>query len=695
MSEKGYLMKSRNALLSLLFLLAALPAVAAAQTVKDLPPKYKKWLQEEVVYIISPKEKDVFVQLSNDREREIFIEAFWKARNPNPGSTENEYKKEHYRRLEYANSQFNRGSDAGGWRSDMGRMYIILGEPKQIQRFENDQQLYPLIMWFYEGMGDLGLPNSFSVVFFKKYGAGDYILYSPVRDGPQQLMPNYAGDMSDYLSAYRKLSEYEPDVAEISLTLIPNDYFIGMAPSVSSEILIRGKIPASAYEKVKSEYAEKLLKYKDIIDVEYTANFISSDAMVQIFRDASGRAFVHYLIEPSKLSIEETGGAYRTILNINGIVSDLKGNMIYQFDRSIPVEFNEEQFSRIKNRTVSFQDAFPLVDGDYKFSLLWKNTLSKEFTSVEAALTVPPVRTLTMSSPLLANRVIRNPEFANRTKPFTTAGLQLLASPRNDFVVNDTMSIYLQLSGLTDELRKNGSLAFTITKDDQPFKAFTKSLKDYADPAHIVEDVPLAAFPPAYYALKTALLNANQTEVVSGKAMFYVSLSAVLSRPWILYGPLPAPGDPFYTNAVGMQYLRMEDLAKARPLLEDAYRKRPDSVEFALDYCRILKAVKDYEGVKKTAAPFYPDQKQYEFAQILGEACEALGDYAHAIIYYKDYLQYYGTNLVVLNAVGECYFRTGDIPQALIAWKKSLVLNPKQDDLRKRVDGLQEKDKQK
>ncbi|MEN6311768.1 MAG: GWxTD domain-containing protein, partial [Acidobacteriota bacterium] len=173
------------------------------------------------------------------------------------------------------------------------------------------------------------------------------------------------------------------------------------------------------------------------------------------------------------------------------------------------------------------------------------------------------------------------------------------------------------------------------------------------------------------------------------------SLSAVLSRPWILYGPLPAPGDPFYNNAVGMQYLRLEDLAKARPLLEDAYRKRPDSVEFALDYCRILKAVKDYEGVKKTAAPFYPDQKQYEFAQILGEACEALGDYAHAIIYYKDYLQYYGTNLVVLNAVGECYFRTGDIPQALIAWKKSLVLNPKQDDLRKRVDGLQEKDKQK
>jgi len=690
-------MTSRKVLLSLVLfsLIASLPVAAQVKSAKDLPPKYKKWLMEEVVYIIAPKEKDVFLQLSNDREREIFIEAFWNARNPNPGSVENEYKKEHYRRIDYANLWFNRGSEAGGWRTDMGRMYIILGEPKQIESFENDQQLYPTIIWFYEGMGDLGLPNAFNIVFFKKYGAGDYILFSPVRDGPQHLMPNYNGDMSDYTSAYSKLMDYEPEVAEISLTLVPNDYFIGMAPSVSSDVLIQNKIPASAYNKVKSEYAEKLLKYKDVIDVEYTANYISNDALVQIYRDASGRAFVHYLLEPAKLTIEEVNGAYRTILNINGIVSDASGKMVYQFDRSIPVEFDSAQFAKIRNRTVSFQDAFPLVDGEYKFSLLWKNTVSKEFTSVEAALKVPPARSLTMSSPLLANRIIRNPEFAKRTKPFTTAGLQLLASPRNDFVISDTMSIYLQFDGLTDEIRKNGSLAFTILKDDKPFKSFTKALKDYADPVHVVEDIPLATYQPAYYTLKTALLDAKQTELVSGKSMFFVSFNPVVPRPWVLYGPLPAPGDPSYDNAVGMQYFHLDDLAKARPLLEDAYKRRPDSVEFALDYCRALMKAKDFTGVQKAVAPFYPDQKNYEFAQILGEASQALGDYAHAIIYYKDYLQYYGTNLVVLNDIGECYFKTGDIPQALIAWKKSLVINPKQDDLRKRVEGLENKARQK
>src|SRR5512136_2959771 len=106
--------------------LGALPAAAQKVSVKDLPPRYRTWLEEEVVYIISPKEKDVFLQLGNDREREMFITAFWKARDEDPSTPENKFKDEHYRRLEYANKNFGRGRKAGGWRSDMGRIYITL-----------------------------------------------------------------------------------------------------------------------------------------------------------------------------------------------------------------------------------------------------------------------------------------------------------------------------------------------------------------------------------------------------------------------------------------------------------------------------------------------------------------------------------------------------------------------------------------
>ncbi len=687
-------MKIKPVLVSLILLLAAQAAVADKVNVKDLPPKYRQWLEEEVVYIISPKEKDVFLQLTNDRERELFIGAFWKARNPDPNSEENAAKTEHYRRIEYAKKWFGRGYSAGGWRSDMGRTYIMLGEPKTIDRYENEKDLYPMIVWFYEGMQEYGLPNAFNVVFFKKDGAGDYVLYSPVRDGPQKLMPNYNGDMTSYQHAYEEMMAISPELAETSLTLIPGEYLMGMSPSISSDILIGQKIPKAAYEKVKDDYAQKLLRYKDIVEVEYTANYIASDAMVQVYRDNSGQAYVHYLIEPSRLSIQDFSGTFRTTLNVNGIVSDAQGRTVYQFDRSIPLELSSDQFDKIKNRLFCFQDMFPLIEGDYKLSLLWKNTASKEFTSVEAELKVPPAKGLTMSAPLLANRVVRNPAFVGQTKPFTIADTQLVASPRNDFAAQDTLSVGVQLGGVGEELRRAGSLVFTFTKEDAPFQTAVKPLKDYRDLDRVVEDFPLAGFAPAYYAVQVSVVDANKTELVKATSRFYVSLSAAVPRAWIMYAPLPPQGDPYFAHALGLQYLNAQSVDRAKTLLADAARRSPGSSEFAADLCRALLASKDYASLKAAALPFYRDQKAMEFAQYLGDSAQALGQYGEAIAYYKDYLAALGTNINVLNSIGECYVKTGDIGQALTAWKKSLELSPGQETLKKKIAELEGKIKE-
>jgi GWxTD domain-containing protein len=181
----------------LLFIFGALAAAAAlelpAQTkksAKDLPPVYRKWLTEDVVYIITPREKDVFLQLENDKQRETFIEAFWKVRDPNPTTPENEFKTEHYRLIAYANKTFGKDSPGPGWRSDMGRIYITLGEPQQIDRQENLSNIQPITIWFYNGLAEYGLPGSFSVVFYRKMGTGPYELYSPINDGPQELLVN-------------------------------------------------------------------------------------------------------------------------------------------------------------------------------------------------------------------------------------------------------------------------------------------------------------------------------------------------------------------------------------------------------------------------------------------------------------------------------------------------------------------------
>src|SRR5213079_188174 len=98
---------------------------------KELETPYKKWLNEDVVYIITDEEKQTWKRLSTDDERESFIEQFWIRRDPTPDTIENEFKEEHYRRIAYANERF--ASGIPGWKADRGRIYITFGPPDEIE----------------------------------------------------------------------------------------------------------------------------------------------------------------------------------------------------------------------------------------------------------------------------------------------------------------------------------------------------------------------------------------------------------------------------------------------------------------------------------------------------------------------------------------------------------------------------------
>jgi GWxTD domain-containing protein len=662
------------------------------KSLKDLPVNYRKWLEEEVVYIISPKEKDVFLQLESDRERDLFIGAFWKQRDPEPNTPDNEFKIEHYRRISYSNQWFGKESPGPGWRTDMGRIYIILGEPKAIEKYENEIKVFPVIIWFYEGMAKYGLPNAFNVVFFKREGFGEYELYSPVKFGPQNLVINYQGDPTDYEAAFNELQNIEPNIAAVSLSLIPGEDSLRLSPSLASEVLINSKIPAASYEKVKDLYAEKFLKYKDFVEVEYSANYIDNESSIKVIQDKSGIFFVHYLVEPKKLSLEQIGKKYKTQLEVNGKISDLNKNTIFQYQRSIPIEFNEDQLNKIKTKLFSFQDMFPLVEGNYKFSLLLKNTTSKEFTSVEADIAIPKTPSLLLGSLILANRAAAiNPELKGKNKPFMIDNLQLLPSPRNDFTSQDTLFLFFQILGLTPELRENGSLEYSIFKNETKVHSLIKAIRDYPDRTNFLEKFSLANDSPDYYSIKVSVCGKNKEELLSNQARFYISPHPNLLRPWVLSLPLPSSDNPVYANTLGNQFLNKKDFETSGRLLEEAYRRDPNSVLFTLDFCRFLLLKKEYQKIKNIAAPFLNDQRKYEFLEILGQSSQALGEFPAAISYYADYLAHYGMNIQVLNSLGECFHQIGNNKEALKAWTKSLELNPNQESLKKSVESLKEK----
>lgn len=683
---------SRTAVLAILAVLSfAVPPASAGQAPK-LSATYRTWLEDEVAYIIAPKEREVFLKLQTDRERDLFIEAFWKQRDPTPGTAANEFKAEHYRRLAHADRVLGRDAPRPGRRTDRGRIYIILGEPNDVQSITGKSSTYDAEIWFYQDKAPLGLPAGFNIVFFRPNGTGEFKLYNPVADGPAALLSGYFGN-PDSAAAYEKLREVQPTLAEVSLNLVPGESSGTYGrPSLSSDILLQriAQLPAAS---VPSKYAEKFLEYKDIVDVEYTANYLDSDCLIKVFRDPSGLYFVHYAVELPRLTVVQSGGRYATTLQVNGRVTAPDGRPVHQFDRTVSLDLDGGQLAAASRAPFSFQDLFPLVGGDYRLSLLIKNEASKEFTSVEQALRVPqPGAALQMTQPLLGYRAATLEPAARRMKAFRVGGYQIYAQPSRTFVRSDTLAVAFGLYSVPDDLAASGEVRIEFLKDGQSFRTIARRPADYPDRPDILEQVPLADFPPAHYAVKVAFVRSG-VELVSAVEEFDLSFAESVPRPWVSSRVHPPSGDPSYTETTGVELTNLGRFAEARAFLETALARKPGSEEAASSLARVCLASDDAPAAVKVLAPFVEGSRTplYETLVLAAEAFMKSGEPVRAAGLLDRAVARYGVNAALMNALGECYEGLANTQKALAAYEKSLQLSPDQPRIRERVDALRKK----
>ena len=686
-----------------LILALAAPAAALGQAKTSLPERYKKWLDEEVGYIITRHERDVFLKLQTDRERDIFVQAFWKHRDPLPETPRNEFEEEHYKRLNYANSTFGRATPIPGWKTDRGRIYILLGEPRNIEQYTNVNGVYPAEVWFYMGDESLGLPAGFNVIFFKRNGTSDYVLYSPSNDGPQSLIAdplqayqdlaasNQRG-MTEDQAAYRALQKLEPNLARQSLSLIPNEGTPNGMGSLASERLM-ATIFDIPNKKVQSDYADAILKYKDSVEVEYTANYIGSEVQVQVIRDATGAAVVHYTIEPSKITAEEIDGKYEVRFLLNGRVSDGEGKTVFQFDKDLPFSLTADELEGLRAKSLSIQDAFPLVPGRYNFDILVKNVLSKEFTGATKPLVVPgPDAAVSMSPLLLAYGSETKPSPAGERVPFKVGDAQLLCQAHKTFSSGDRMVLFAQIYGLTGALRASGVLRTEFLKEDQPFLSRDAKAAAGGPVWSVLDAQPLQDFPPGYYQVRLTLLDGQGKEVAGAKENFEVSPAAAVPRPLIVSKVSKAAGTGEDLYATGLQAFNRGEFETAKSRLAGALAQAPGRADIAVAYAQALFRLSDYAGVKQVLQPFAGDEAPApEVPALLGQACHALGQYAEAAKYYASYIARFGANIDVLNYLGTCHYQLGETAEALKAWEKSLELSPNQEKLRALVESLKKK----
>jgi TonB family protein len=199
----------------------------AAQSNKEesQESKYDKWLKEDVVYIITPEEQEAFAKLGTDEERDKFIEQFWVRRNPNPGSAENKFKEEHYRRISFANQHFAADSKPG-WQTDRGHIYIVYGPPDQIDSHP-DGKPRAYEQWMYKHAA--GHEDNWVVTFRDKSGKGDYRLAPTAMNEDSQrsdLPESGKNGYSNPMCVYCPQPEYTPEALEhktqgtVKLTLV-------------------------------------------------------------------------------------------------------------------------------------------------------------------------------------------------------------------------------------------------------------------------------------------------------------------------------------------------------------------------------------------------------------------------------------------------------------------------------------------
>ncbi len=611
-----------------LILLAAAASVAfssyAASQTSPLSPRHKAWLEDEVAYIITPVERDVFQRLATDADRDALIEEFWRQRDPTPGTARNEFKDEHYRRVEFTDKTFGRGLPFKGRKTERGRFYITLGPPVDVQRYQ-PIDAYPMELWTFQGNPAFGQAPLFRVLFYQRGGAGDYVLYNTVANSPKDLVGNprmvnkRPGDPQDWdewdVGAYLVLQERMLlDVVDATWSSIPGQR--GTWNRNQSSILL-AEVQSYPQKKVKADYALAILEHRPVVEVSYSVKFIGNRTAMAVLEDASGDALLHYVLVPESVSLDRFGDHYLADLRTTLRLADATGATVFQRETSLPIELRPEELKRLRQDSFQLYDAVPVIPGKWTLSILLENLVSKEFTSVERTIEVPGPGRPSMSPLVLCRKVFRDAPAEAAAQAFQVGRVQVYPSVNNVFPEREKLFAFLQLRGLTAELKEKGALAFTLTGDGRILWTSRKALREYSDPPAVVEEIPTGKLAAATYILRAAVVDGEGREVLASQSDLRITADRVPGL-WVTAQPLPPAGDPAVDLAIGVQLLKTGRAAEALARLTKAASIEPGSVE-------------------------------------------------------------------ILNALGECYAAQGDKARALAAWQKSLEIMPNQEAIKVRI----------
>jgi GWxTD domain-containing protein len=501
------------------------------KTLKELDTPYKTWLNEDVVYIISPEERTAFLQLETNEEREQFIESFWLRRSTNPDLPDNDFKEEHYRRIAYANEHF--ASGIPGWKTDRGRIYIIWGAPDEIESHPTggtyDRPMeegggstttYPWETWRYRYLE--GIQENVILEFVDPSSTGEYHLtMDPSEKDALLHVPGAGLSLLESMGMASKTDRFTRSDG----TNLPTA--MGGTPASLDEfnrLELYAKVqrpPEVKYKDLEAIVTSRVVR--DSLKFEYRTDFlkVTSDTVL---------VPISVQIPNNQLSFKLKEGVHSAQIDIFGRVSTVTDKVVQTFEDSVSKDYPDSLFAMAVKQQSIYQKALPLRPGLYRLDLVIKDVSSGNVGAINTRLAVPRYDEdkLQASTLILADQIERVPAKQVGTGQFVLGSSKVRPKMDASFTAADKMGIYLQVYNLKPDEKthkSDASFVYTVKRGDQQvmqFKETSSDMKQTGDQVTIERLLPLATLAPGKYTLEVSATDKLAQSTISRSAEFSI-----------------------------------------------------------------------------------------------------------------------------------------------------------------------------
>jgi GWxTD domain-containing protein len=505
-----------------------------AKLKRELETPYKRWLNEEVGYIITDEERKVFKTLQTDDERQTFIENFWLRRDPTPDTEENEFREEHYRRIAYANDRF--ASGIPGWKTDRGRIYIEYGPPDEIDSHPSggtyerpyeegggSTSTYPFEQWRYRYIEGIG--TNIILEFVDTTMSGEYRLTSdPSEKDALLYVPGAGLTMAEQMGLADKTQRFtRTDGTHLGTGSMP-------LPESMNEF--------SRIEQYAKIFRPPAIKYKDleaVVSSSIKYNLLPMKVLVDYIPLTASSVLTQITIQfdTKDMQFKDKDNMSTATINIYGRISTLARRPLAPFEDVVTVPEPTEMLQKYLEASPHqiYQKTVPLQPGPYRLNIAAKDLVGGNTGTYEMAIHVPRMDedVLSASTLILADVIEKLPTKNIGTGPFSIGGSKV--RPRiglTDAMVpafsrNEKLGIYMQLYNFeADETthKPDGQIEYEIVKlgtnPVQKVFEYTEEVKDLqgGSAQKVIEyRLPLTDLDPGQYKLTIKATDKLRTPV--------------------------------------------------------------------------------------------------------------------------------------------------------------------------------------